>query len=233
VKKNKSKKSQSGSLGALPILVGLAGAVLAAGHGKDMFKKFRVGKAVERLKSDSVVKHIKDIKLVKQTEALKKPMLLDKERLLAERAAHNRRAMSKAKIKTKPGTAPSPKPAPKPGSVINFEEAKKRHLKKLSTVISEDCFMNNFWSGFEKRASGLSTAAELGGLGTLAIPSIQELRGKPMDEKTKARLEVLGLGTLAAPYAAPYARKGFQGAGNLAKNISRGAGNIARTLFGP
>jgi hypothetical protein len=75
--------------------------------------------------------------------------------------------------------------------------------------------MNNFWSGFEKRASGWGTAAELGGLGTLAIPSIQELRGKPMDEKTKARLEVLGLGTLAAPYAGQVAK----GAKTLAKKI--------------
>jgi len=65
--------------------------------------------------------------------------------------------------------------------------------------------MKFFWQGFEKEfekyaAGGWSTAAELGGLGTLAIPSIQELRGKPMGEKTKAGLEVAGLGTLAAPY---------------------------------
>lgn len=218
MKKNKSKKIQSGSLGALPILVGLTGAVLAAGHGKDMFtkyKKFRVGKAVERLKNDSVVKHIKDIKLVRGASPSKGSGVLSKEILEAERAAKNRRVLSAAGKKSKHQPIVPPKPAPKPASVINFEEAKKRHLEKLSTVVSEDCFMNNFWSGFEKRSSGWGTAAELGGLGTLAIPSIQELRGKPMDEKTKAGLEVLGLGTLAAPYAGSVAK----GAKNLAKKI--------------
>jgi len=229
--KNKTKKTRPTSISHIPLWAGLAGAVFAAGHGRDMLKKYRIGKAVERLKSSPVVKNIKDIKLVKQTEALKKPMLLDKERLLAERAAHNRRVMSKAKIKTKPGTAQAPKKAPKPATVINFEEAKKRHLEKLSTAVSEDCFMNNFWSGFEKRASGLSTSVELAGLGTLAVPSIQRLRGKPMDENDTAKLEVLGLGTLAAPYAAPYARKAFPAKETFSKKVSKGAVNLTRKLF--
>src|SRR5690348_8147812 len=43
--------------------------------------------------------------------------------------------------------------------------------------------------------------AELAGLGTLAVPSIQEMRNKPMSEKKKAVYEVGGLGILAAPYA--------------------------------
>jgi len=68
--------------------------------------------------------------------------------------------------------------------------------------------MNNFWMGFEKRSSGWSTAAELGGLGVLAVPSIQKLRGKPMDENTAAAMEVAGLGTLAAPYLARMAHTG-------------------------
>lgn len=99
-----------------------------------------------------------------------------------------------------------------PAKVLDFEEARKRKMEKLSSIMQDS---SSFWSGFEKRASGWGTAAELGGLGTLAIPSIQELRGKPMDEKTKARLEVLGLGTLAAPYAGQVAK----GAKNLAKKI--------------
>lgn len=67
--------------------------------------------------------------------------------------------------------------------------------------------MESFWNGFEKRASGWGTAAELGGLGTLAIPSIQHLRGKPMSENTKSKLEIAGLGTLAAPYIIGGAKK--------------------------
>lgn len=78
--------------------------------------------------------------------------------------------------------------------------------EKLAHLKEND--MNNFWSGFEKRASGWSTAAELGGLGVLAVPSIQKLRGHPMDEDTAAKLEVLGLGTLASPYLGSMAREG-------------------------
>lgn len=59
-------------------------------------------------------------------------------------------------------------------------------------------FDRAFWLAFEKKAN---VAAELAGLGTLAVPSIQSLRGKPMKEKHKDMLEVAGLGTLAAPYA--------------------------------
>jgi hypothetical protein len=58
--------------------------------------------------------------------------------------------------------------------------------------------MEKFWSGFIKKAS---TASELAGLGMLAVPSVQHLRGKPMKEDTTAKMEIAGLGTLAAPYA--------------------------------
>lgn len=56
----------------------------------------------------------------------------------------------------------------------------------------------DFWAGFEKKANA---AAELAGLGMLAVPSVQALRGKKMKDKHKDALEVAGLGTLAAPYA--------------------------------
>lgn len=64
--------------------------------------------------------------------------------------------------------------------------------------------MKSFWSGFEKRANA---GAELAGLGMLAVPSIQGLRGKPMKEKHKDMLEVAGLGTLAAPYVHSIGKK--------------------------
>jgi len=60
---------------------------------------------------------------------------------------------------------------------------------------------------------------ELGGLGTLAAPSVQELRHKPMSEKAKAGLEVAGLGALAAPYAHDLAMKSKRYAGS---SVGRG-----------
>jgi hypothetical protein len=51
----------------------------------------------------------------------------------------------------------------------------------------------------EKHASAFAHAAELGGLGVLAAPAIQHLRGKEMSEGAKAKTEVAGLGILAAP----------------------------------
>lgn len=56
-----------------------------------------------------------------------------------------------------------------------------------------------FWDGFLKQAHWATHAAELAGLGALAIPSIQRLRGKPMDENKSSKYELGGLATLAAP----------------------------------
>jgi hypothetical protein len=58
-----------------------------------------------------------------------------------------------------------------------------------------------------KHKDNLYHGAELAGLGILAAPSIQGLRGKHMSEKTKDKMELAGLGTLAAPSAAHLARK--------------------------
>jgi hypothetical protein len=70
--------------------------------------------------------------------------------------------------------------------------------------------MDRFWTGFEKRAAGgLETAAELSGLGLLAVPSIQKLRDKPVNESTAAKMEVGGLGILAAPYLHNVAKSGL------------------------
>jgi len=55
-----------------------------------------------------------------------------------------------------------------------------------------------FWAGFEKKAN---VAAELGGLGMLAVPSAMHLARRPLKEDTVHKLELAGLGTLAAPYA--------------------------------
>ena len=80
----------------------------------------------------------------------------------------------------------------------------------------------------ETRAAALSKYAstarhliELGGLGTLAAPAVQELRHKPMSEKGKAVSEVAGLGALAAPYAHDLAMKNKSYAGAATKVLSR------------
>jgi len=63
--------------------------------------------------------------------------------------------------------------------------------------------MQNFWHGFEKRGSALLHAAELAGLGTLAVPSTEDLLNKNTtpEQKRKAKYEDIGLGILAVPSA--------------------------------
>jgi len=58
-----------------------------------------------------------------------------------------------------------------------------------------------------KEANALGHAAELAGLGVLARPSIQKLRGKPVSEKSERVHELAGLGILAAPSAVELGRK--------------------------
>jgi hypothetical protein len=48
---------------------------------------------------------------------------------------------------------------------------------------------------------GWHAAAEIAGLGTLAAPTIQKMRGKPMSERASHAAEIGGLGILAAPAA--------------------------------
>jgi len=71
-----------------------------------------------------------------------------------------------------------------------------------------------------KVASTARHLMELGGLGTLTAPAVQELRHKPMSEKSKAVAEVAGLGTLAAPYVYDLA-KAHPPSGLMARAVSR------------
>lgn len=61
--------------------------------------------------------------------------------------------------------------------------------------------LDSFVDEFEKIAGGDNWhhAAELVGLGTLAIPTIQKMRGKKMSEGASHAAELGGLGILAAP----------------------------------
>lgn len=82
--------------------------------------------------------------------------------------------------------------------------------------------------GMPKTGSGWSHAAELGGLGILAAPSVQHLRGKEMSEKNKSRAEIAGLGVLAAPTAATVAKKGL----GMLKKVKRASVKKQAALFG-
>lgn len=72
--------------------------------------------------------------------------------------------------------------------------------------------MINLMSGFSdemaKLAGILGHAAEVAGLGILAAPSVQRLRGKPMAKRREAGTEVAGLGLLAAPSAYHLLKRG-------------------------
>jgi len=73
----------------------------------------------------------------------------------------------------------------------SFRMERVKHMEKAAE--------SSFFAGFEKQASAFAHGAELAGLGTLAAPSIQKLRGKPMQEKNEHKTELAGLGILAAP----------------------------------
>jgi len=63
-------------------------------------------------------------------------------------------------------------------------------------------------------------AAEIAGLGVLARPSINHLRGKEMSEKSKALHEVGGLGILAAPSAYEMGKSFLNRAKPAAANVA-------------
>lgn len=87
-------------------------------------------------------------------------------------------------------------------------------------------FIDKYMKRMHKQASTASHAIELLGLGTLAAPSVHELRGKKVNEKTKAMAETAGLGILAAPSMYELSKKGL--------NLVKKAGFIrGKTSGGP
>lgn len=70
----------------------------------------------------------------------------------------------------------------------SFKVERITHMKKVA-----------FWEGFNKKANALHHAAEVAGLGLLAVPTIQKMRGKKISDKAQHRFELGGLGVLAAP----------------------------------
>lgn len=70
------------------------------------------------------------------------------------------------------------------------------NLEKIASAV------NALKNAFTNEASNASHVREVASLGALAVPSIYDATHKnKMGDKTKAALEVGGLGALAAPYA--------------------------------
>lgn len=67
-------------------------------------------------------------------------------------------------------------------------------------------------SELEKIAGLGAGALDLAGLGMLAAPTIQKMRGKPMQEKNKDRAELGGLGVLGASVAAEHGKDAWNAA---------------------
>ena len=97
------------------------------------------------------------------------------------------------------------------GLVIAYDH-KRDALRSFKHERIQNMEKAAFWDGFQKRASAFAHGAELAGLGTLALPSIQALRGKPMNEHKSHKYELAGLGILAAPSL-------VEGAKALAKRV--------------
>lgn len=79
-----------------------------------------------------------------------------------------------------------------------FQESVSGELKKEAGIGDVFKKAKNF---IGKHQTGLKAGAEIAGLGVLAKPSIDEWRGKKVEEKKKSKYELAGLGMLAAPSA--------------------------------
>lgn len=85
------------------------------------------------------------------------------------------------------------------GGLMIAHDHKRDALRSFKLERIKAMEKSAFWIGFTKQAEAFSHLAEIAGLGILAAPSIQKLRGKPMKEHTASKFELAGLATLAAP----------------------------------
>jgi hypothetical protein len=97
----------------------------------------------------------------------------------------------------KEAAAISATPPKDPRSLNKREKASvmKQVLEKKANALSKIPLNRANW------LHNLDHVNELAGLGTLAVPSVQHLRGHEMDSNTAHGMEAAGLGILAAPYA--------------------------------
>lgn len=85
----------------------------------------------------------------------------------------------------------------------------------------------SLYDELEKISSIAEQAMDLGGLGALALPTIQKMRGKPMSEKNTQRAELGGLGILAAHPAYELGKKGLSKLKGLTGKMPKHAGMAA------
>lgn len=95
-----------------------------------------------------------------------------------------------------------------------------------NAVASSPDAIGAFHRALTKGASSLGHAAELAGLGILAAPTVAEMRGRKVSDKTKHRAELAGLGVLAAPSAIHLGGKAVNKIKGLAKGIAKRAEDI-------
>lgn len=96
-----------------------------------------------------------------------------------------------------------------------------------NAVASSPDAIGAFHRALTKGASNFGHAAELAGLGILAAPTIAEMRGRHVSDKTKHRAELAGLGVLAAPSAIEL---GKSAVGKLkARRFMQGIKNMSKT----
>lgn len=92
--------------------------------------------------------------------------------------------------------------------------------------------MSSFSDELYKIATGaLGHATEIAGLGILAKPSIDKLRGKKVDERSAAKKEVAGLGVLAAPSAVGLA-SGTKWGKRVGETVKNFAGKFKKAALG-
>lgn len=108
------------------------------------------------------------------------------------------RAMKDEFLKIQEDAAPTPQEElvfQKAAALADYYQTRNRAMAKMAGVVPPAA------GGFGRKllSMGASHPIETAGLGILAAPSIQTLRGKEQSEKTKAKYELAGLGTLAAP----------------------------------
>lgn len=95
-------------------------------------------------------------------------------------------------------------------NVVVAYDHKRKAVRSFKLERIQSMQKTAFMQGFYKQASlgeHLTHAAELGGLGILAAPSIKKMvTGKEMSENNKHKTELAGLGVLAAPSAVHVAK---------------------------
>ena len=87
-------------------------------------------------------------------------------------------------------------------------------LKTMRSKIDEDLEKTSGWGDVATHA------AEVGGLGILARPTVHKMQGKTVSKRSEHAHELVGLGVLAAPSAAHLGHMAYKGIKGLAKKAS-------------